>query len=64
MVVNYPVAFHNSIRYWVRIGKESANLNELISVLVRYPIKNGRKDYIWIYYKDDPDAVLESKIFD
>ncbi len=64
IVANYPVALHNSIRYWVRTGKESANLNELINTLVRCPIKNGRKNYIWIYYKDDPDAALKSKIFD
>ncbi len=63
IVVNYPIAFYNSIRCWVRTGKKSANLNELSSALVRYLIKNGRKDYIWIHYKDNPDVVLEGKIF-
>ena len=63
MVVNYPVALYNSIRYQIRTDKELTNLNELTNILVRYLIKNGRKNYIWIHYKDDPDAALKDKIF-
>ena len=62
-MINYPVIFHNSIRCWVRIGKKLTNLNELINILIRYSIKNGCKDYIWIYYKNNPNAALKDKIF-
>ena len=63
MMANYPVIFHNSIRCQIRINKKSANLNELINTLIRYLIKNGCKDYIWIYYKNNPNAALKDKIF-